>query len=142
MRVGPLLAHLRELETGFAEELRAAAQRHRDDHDVYHQCQTFAVTAGKRVQTLEPLAERYGGEAAWKSAVGNGSDDLLEDLRTLYLRAHECAITWVMASQAAKAARDEELVMVATDCQSETEMQAKWFMTRIKTGAPQALVVA
>ncbi|MDX6437950.1 MAG: hypothetical protein QOF45_533 [Gaiellaceae bacterium] len=142
MRIGPLLAHLRELEAGVAAELRAAAERHRDDHDVYHQCHTFAVTADKRVQKLEPLAERYGGKSTWKSAVGDGSDDLLEDLRSLYLRAQESAITWVMVMQAAKAARDQELLTLATECQSETEVQAKWFMTRIKTGAPQALVVA
>ena len=47
----------------------------------------------------------------------------------------------MMASQAAKAARDEELKLLATECHSETDMQSKWFLTRIKTGAPQALVV-
>ena len=141
MKVGPLLAHVRELETGLAAELRAAAERHRDDHDVYHQCHTFALTADKRVQKLDPLTARYGGQAAWKSAVGDGSDDLLEDLRTLYLRAQESAITWVMAAQAAQAARDQELLTLATDCLSEAEIQAKWFTTRIKTGAPQTLVV-
>jgi hypothetical protein len=31
--------------------------------------------------------------------------------------------------------------MLATECQSEAEMQAKWFTARIKAGAPQALVV-
>ena len=34
---------------------------------------------------------------------------LLEELRSLYLLAHEVAVTWVMAQQAAKAARDAEL---------------------------------
>jgi len=142
MKIGPLLAHLRELENGFAEELRAAAGRHRDDHDVYHQCHTFAVTSGKRVQKLEPLVSRYGGDPQWKSAVGEGGEDLLPDLRALYLRAHEVAITWVMASQAAKAARDQELLTLASECQSEVDVQAKWFTIRIKTGSPQALVVA
>lgn len=141
MKVGPLLAHLRELENGLAEELRAAADRHRDDHDVYHQCHTFAVTSGKRVQKLEPVLSRYGGEPQWESAVGEGGDELLPDLRAQYLRVHEVAITWVMASQAAKAARDQELLTLASECQSEVEVQAKWFTTRIKTGAPQALVV-
>jgi hypothetical protein len=46
-----------------------------------------------------------------------------------------------MAAQAAKAARDEALLAFATDCQAKTEIEAKWFTTRIKTGAPQALVV-
>jgi hypothetical protein len=62
-------------------------------------------------------------------------------LRALYLRAQESAINWVMAAQAAKAARDQQLLTLANECQSETELQAKWFTTRIKTGAPQALVV-
>jgi membrane-bound lytic murein transglycosylase MltF len=142
MRIGPLLAHLGQLEGGLAAELRAAAGRHRDDHDVYHQCHTFAITAEKRVEQLKPLSQRYGGQAEWATAFsGEGSTDLLEELRLLYLRVQESAITWVMASQAAKAARDQELLSLATDCQSEAEAQAKWFMTRIKTGAPQALVV-
>jgi hypothetical protein len=134
------LAHLRELEAGLAAELRAAAERQREDHDVFHQCHMFAVTADKRVEKLEPLAHRYGGQAAWTTAVGEGSDDLLEDLRSLYLRARESAATWVMAAQAAQAARDQELLTLANECHSETEMKAKWLMTRIKTGAPQALV--
>jgi len=142
MKVGPLLAHLTELEGGFARELRAAAERHRDDHDVYHQCHTFALAAEKRVERLEPVAQRYGGTAEWRGAVGAGSGELLPDLRVLYLRAQECAVTWVMAMQAAKAARDQELLAVSTTCQAETELHGKWFMTRIKTGAPQALVVA
>lgn len=141
MKIGPLLNHLKQLEAKLAVELRAAAERHADDHDVYHQCHTFAVTADKRVRKLEPLADRYGGQPAWKSSVENGGHELLEDLRALYLRAQESATTWVMAAQAAKAARDQELLSLATQCHAETEAQAKWLMTRIKTGAPQALVV-
>ena len=141
MKIGPLLAHLHGLEEALAADLRAAAERHRDDHDVYHQCHTFAVTADKRLQALGALEQRYEGKPVWSITVGAGSTDLLEDLRMLYLRSQESAITWVMAAQAAKAARDKELLSLATDCQTETELQAKWFTTRIKTGAPQALVV-
>ena len=141
MKIGPLLAHLQELEAGLGERLRAAAERHRDDHAISHQCQTFAVTAGERLRQLEPLARRYEGSAAWQSTVREGGGDLLPELRTLNLALQECSLTWTMALQAAKAARDQELFTVATDAQSETELQAKWFTTRIKTGAPQALVV-
>lgn len=141
MKIGPLLAHLHELETELAAELRAAAERHREEHDVYHQCQTFALTADKRVQRLEPLARRYEGASEWTTAIDDGSVDLLQELRTLYLRAQEVAITWTMAVQAAKALRDRDLLTLATECQSESEMQAKWFTTRIKVAAPQAIVV-
>ena len=109
MKIGQLLAHMEELEAALAADLRAAAERHRDDHDVYHQCHTFAVTADKRVAALAPLKQRYEGKAVWSTALGDGSADLLEDLRWLYLRSQEAAITWVMAAQAAKAARDKEL---------------------------------
>ena len=68
-------------------------------------------------------------------------ENVLEELRALYLRAEELAITWTMAVQAAKALRDLELLMLATQSQSEPAAEAKWFTTRIKTGAPQALVV-
>jgi histidinol-phosphate/aromatic aminotransferase/cobyric acid decarboxylase-like protein len=142
MRLGPLLAHLRELELAGTAELRAAAERHRAEHDVYHQCQAFALTADRRAQKLEPFIRRYEGQAQWAVALGNGSDDLLQALRALYLRAEEVAITWTMVGQAAKALRDQDLLAVVTACQPEPEMQAKWFATRIKTAAPQALVVA
>jgi hypothetical protein len=141
MKVGPLLAHLDQLETALAAELRAAAERHREEHDVYHQCQTFALAADKRVRRLGPLARRYDGVPVWKSSVGDGSDDLLRELRALYLRALEVAITWTMASQTAKALRDDELLTIATECQLEVEAQAKWFTTRIKVAAPQAMVL-
>ena len=55
--------------------------------------------------------------------------------------ANAVAITWAMALQAAKALRDSELLDVASSCHTEAETQANWFLTRIKTGAPQALVV-
>jgi hypothetical protein len=141
VKIGPLLAHLHELETELATELRAAAERRRGEHDVYHQCQTFALTADKRVQRLEPLARRYEGASEWTAAVGDGSDDLLQELRTLYLRAQEVATTWTMALQAAKALRDRDLLKLATECQAEPEAQAKWFTTRIKVAAPQAIVL-
>ena len=142
MKLGDLMSHMLELETGLAVQLRAAAERHPDDHDIYHQCLTFAVTADKRAARLEPFAARYVGRTQWKTVVVDGSDDLLAELRTIHLRAHEVAITWSMAEQAAKALRDADLLEVAVECRSETQMQAEWFTTRIKTAAPQALVVA
>ena len=141
MKIGPLLDHLRGLETELAAELRAAAERHRAEHDVYHQCHTFALAADKRLQRLEPLAQRFDGVSEWATALGEGSDDLLQELRTLYLRAQEVATTWTMASQAAKALRDQDLLTLATECRSESEAESKWFTTRIKVAAPQAIVL-
>ena len=138
MSIEPLLAHLHELETGLGAELRAAAERQRGEHDIYHQCQTFALAADKRAKKLRPRAD---GHPEWTTSLREGGGDPLEELRVLYLRTQEVAITWTMAAQGAKALRDSNLLELATECQSESETQAKWFTTRIKTAAPQALTV-
>lgn len=140
MKIGPLLAHLDELEMAYAETLRQWAERYSEE-DVYHQCLTFAVTADQAATRLAPLRQRYRGEAEWKTVSPGHGQMLLEELRSLYLLAHEVASTWIMALQAAKAVRDAELKQVADDRYTETETQARWFLTKIKTGAPQALVV-
>lgn len=138
MSIEPLLAHLHVLETRLGAELRATAERQRGEHDVYHQCQNFALAADKRARKLQGITD---GQTEWTTSLREGGGDLLEELRTLYLRTQEVAITWTMAAQGAKALRDSDLLELATDCQSESETQAKWFTTRIKTGAPQSLTV-
>jgi len=142
MKIGPLLAHLDQLEAAYAEALRESAGRFAQEHDVFHQCLTFATAADRAVERLGPLRERYAGKADWQVAPARGGEVLLEELRRLYLLAHEVAVTWTMAEQAAKAARDAELKQVAGELHTEADTQAKWFLTRIKVGAPQALVVA
>ena len=161
MKIGSLLARLHELETDLADELRALGERHAADHDVFHQCHTFALQCERHAAALQPMAARYGEEVddegpgfwsgilesarrAASTSVGRVPESgllLLRDLRTLFLQAEECSITWVMAGQAAQAARDQELLEVVRTCHLETEIQVKWFVTRIKVASPQALVV-
>jgi hypothetical protein len=161
MKIGSLLARLHELETDLADELRALGERHAADHDVFHQCHTFALQCERHSAALQPVAARYGEEVddegpgfwsgilesarrAASTSVGRVPESgllLLRDLRKLFLQAEECSITWVMAGQAAQAARDQELLDVVRVCHQETEIQVKWFVTRIKVGSPQALVV-
>jgi hypothetical protein len=141
VRIGPLLAHLEELEAAYAEALRNAAGQFADEQDVHHQCLTFAVSADRAVTRIGPLRDRYGGAAEWTVVPAVHGRALLEELRGLYLVAHGVAVTWAMALQAGRAARDAELVEVASDAHTEADTQARWFLTRIKVGAPQALVV-
>jgi hypothetical protein len=160
MKIGPALARLHEIETDLADVYRRLGERHPSDHDVYHQCHTFAKQCEQHALMLEPVAERYGtdvgdeGPELWSGVLervrraagaplGTRSESgllLLRDLRELFLRAEECSITWVMVAQAAKAARDQQLLEIATECHTETEIQVKWFTTRIKVAAPQVLV--
>lgn len=161
MKVGALLERLHELETELAEDYRALGERHAADHDVYHQCHAFAKQAERHAAELAPHAERYGktveddpGPDVWSGLLERarrlGSDALgrrpetglllLRDLRTLFLAAEEVSITWVIAGQAAQAARDSDLLGAVGECHSEVELQVKWLTTRIKVASPQAVV--
>jgi hypothetical protein len=161
MKLGPLLARLHELEVELADDYRALGERHAAEHDVYHQCHTFALQCERHARSLEPHAGRYGeevdgdaGSDLWSGLLERarhkssellgrapqGGLLLLRDLRALFLAAEETSITWVMAGQAAQAARDPELLATVTECHTETELQVKWLTTRIKVAAPQALV--
>jgi hypothetical protein len=51
-------------------------------------------------------------------------------------------MAWMVVGQAAKGARDQELVRTAEACDKELESQQQWLMTRMKAAAPQALLVA
>ena len=50
-------------------------------------------------------------------------------------------IGWTRVGQAAKGARDDDLTTVVDRCEGETAIQLKWLRTRMKTAAPQVLVV-
>ena len=162
MRLGMALKELHEAETALAEELRKVGERHAAEHDVYHACATLTKQCQAQADKLRLLAERYGeqlpeadpsepGEGLLAGLRRKGSELtgrqppagilLLRDLRRLYLMAQECEIDWVMVGQGAKAARDKELLEVATGGQEETSVQVKWLTTRIKEAAPQTLTV-
>jgi hypothetical protein len=56
--------------------------------------------------------------------------------------ACECDIVWTVVGQAARGARDDDLLQVVEACEAETKMQRTWVQSRMKVAAPQALVVA
>jgi hypothetical protein len=141
VKLANLLEHLLTLERSLATALRTAGERHRLDHDVYYQCHAFARSADARAARLEPLARPNEGRDEWDSPVIEGSDDLLEELRALALALRGVALTWTMAEQAAKALRDPELLACASESVSDATSEADWFLTRIKTAAPQALTI-
>jgi hypothetical protein len=51
-------------------------------------------------------------------------------------------MAWMLVGQAAKGARDQELIRAVSECAEQTQLQQKWLATRLKTAAPQALLVA
>ena len=111
MKIGPLLAHLRRARgrarCRVARGGRAPPRRPRRLPPVPHLRARRRRARRRDSSRSRPLRRR---SPSGRPRSGTGSDDLLEDLRTLYLRAQEAAITWMMAVQAAKALRDQELL--------------------------------
>jgi hypothetical protein len=149
------LAHylglLHRSQLRLADAFRQVADAHSDEPDVRLLCRRQAEICDQHAARLEPFAHRYAEEAPdepdrlhselFREPRGGGLG-LLRDLHDLYLMAAECDIAWTLVGQAARGARDRDLVAVVERCESETATQLKWLRTRMKQAAPQALVVA
>jgi hypothetical protein len=147
-------------ELALTKQLRELAERHAADHDVYHLGHRLAGQSADRARRLQPFAERYDarmtdvseaetpglldalrhGTANLLGRTEAGGPLLLRDLVDGYLGAQRVEIRWTILQQAAKAARDGELLDVVTSCHQEAETTAAWLRTRIKEGAAQVLV--
>ena len=65
---------------------------------------------------------------------------MVRDLRDVYLRAASVLTDWEMVGQAAQAIAADDLLELATRCQSETKRQMAWANAKIKEISTQALV--
>ncbi len=149
-----LSSYLGLLETGcttLAHSYRQVAEGHLAEADVHRICHQFAVQCDRHEEQLKPFTARYGshpsGEPERLHADGLSSTrsaglGLLRDLHDLYLLASYLDMAWMVVGQAAKGARDQELIRTVAQCEEETESQRQWLMTRLKAAAPQTLLVA
>lgn len=149
-----LSSYLGLLEAGcatLAKSYRQVADGHADEADVRQICLQFAGQCDQQEQLLKPFTARYGshpeGEPERLHADGlsetrTGGLGLLRDLHDLYLLAAYLDLAWTLVGQAAKGARDQELIDTVGQCAEQTAGQQKWLTTRLKSAAPQALLVA
>jgi hypothetical protein len=149
-----LSSYLGLLETGcatLAHSYRQVAEGHQAEADVHRICQQFAVQCDRHEEQLKPFIARYGSHPSGEperlhadglSSTRSGGLGLLRDLHDLYLLASYLEMAWMVVGQAAKGARDHELIGTAMRCDEETESQRQWLITRLKAAAPQTLLVA
>jgi hypothetical protein len=149
-----LSSYLGLLETGcatLAQSYRQVAEGHADEADVRQICEQFASQCDHQEEQLQPFTVRYGSHPSGEperlhadglSETRSGGLGLLRDLHDLYLLVSYLDMAWMLVGQAAKGARDEELIHAVEHCANETEAQQKWLTTRLKAAAPQALLVA
>ncbi|MUK03071.1 hypothetical protein GM708_14755 [Vibrio cholerae] len=152
MKLPVYLGLLHRSEGTLAESFRQVADGHGHEPDVHFICQSLAAQCDEHQNALAPIIERYGEvedddeperlHAQGLSETRSGPVGLLRDLQDLYLLASLVDITWTMIKQAAQGLRDEELLSIVTDCDTQTSTQLRWLQTRMKQAAPQALIVA
>ena len=141
-------------EKALADSFRVVAQAQASHPDIYFTCQTLATMSDDHRSRLKPATGRYGerSEGAGTeperlhaeaiTAARNGPVGLLRDLQDLHLLANLVLTSWTVIQQAAQGLRDDELVEVASGSSGETSRQLAWLMTRMKSVAPQALIVS
>ena len=151
MHLGHYLRLLHRSQADLADAFREVGHAHREEPDVFHECQTLGAQCDHHADRLAPILDRYQEDpedapdhlhSDLFSGTRSGPLGLLRDLQDLYLMASECDIAWTLVGQGAQGARDEELLSVVHGCEGETEVQIRWLSTRMKQAAPQALVVA
>lgn len=159
MKLDQAIELVQDAEAKLADELSTLGERHAAESDVYHVAHGLAARAQTQLDALLPHARRYAAAERndvestppalervrrFTSEVLSGRPEpgmlLLRDLREAYLSAHHAEIAWVMLRQAAKAARDPELVATADGALEEAERRWKWLRTKIKDATPQILV--
>ncbi|MFG3280979.1 hypothetical protein [Streptomyces sp. NPDC048111] len=146
-------------ERHLAQELLAAAERHRTEHEVHHVATDLARWSTEHVERIADISRHYGlnvseapsaSHAGFVSAlrervaetVGRRPEPgllLLRDLRELHLAAAENSLHWEMLAQTARAAREQRLLALASSCHPQNLRQMRWTNTMIKNVCPQVL---
>jgi hypothetical protein len=151
MHLATYLDLLQRGSTSLAESLRLVADGHAEEADVHHTAHQLTTRILGHGERLQPVVERYGEHAGGPPArlhagpldeVRSGGVGLIRDLLDLYLMATYLEQAWTVVGQAAKGARDRELVALADICSAEVDTVLTWLETRMKAAAPQALLVA
>jgi hypothetical protein len=139
-------------EGTLAQSMRAVADGHARQADVFHTCHTLAAWSEQHRAALAPVVERYGEQegldeperlrADALTMTREGEIGLLRDLQDLHLLATLVQSTWTVIAQGAQGLRDRQLLEIANASNAETARQRTWLSTRMKQAAPQALIVA
>jgi hypothetical protein len=139
-------------EGTLAQSMRAVADGHARQADVFHTCHTLAAWSEQHRAALAPVVERYGEQegldeperlrADALTITREGEIGLLRDLQDLHLLATLVESTWTVVIQGAQGLRDHELLDIAQASNADTGRQLAWLTTRIKVAAAQALIVS
>ena len=151
MHIGKYIDLVHRTEKDLVDAFKLVAKAHGNEVDVEQTCPLLSTWSEQLADELEPVAKRYKKESDKEpdrltktllKKTRKGSMALLRDLHDLYLIVSEVLICCTILKQGGTALADEELVAVCEEIERQTTRQSSWLMTRIKSAAPQTLIVA
>jgi hypothetical protein len=151
MHIGKYIDLVHRTEKDLVEAFKLVSKAHSDEVDVEQTCSLLSSWSDKLAEELEPVAKRYKKESDKEpdrltktllKKARKGSMALLRDLHDLYLVVSEVLVCCTILKQGGIALADEELVTVCEETERQSQRQLSWLMTRMKSAAPQTLVVA
>lgn len=151
MHIGKYIALVHRTEEDLVGAFKLVAEAHGDEVDVYQTCMLLSSWSEALAAELEPFASRYGEEGddepdrltqTLLKKTRKGSMALLRDLHDLYLIVSEVEVCCTILKQGATGLRDEALMSACELVTLQTKRQRSWLTTRMKSAAPQTLIVA
>ncbi len=151
MHIGKYIDLVHRTEEDLVEAFKLVAHAHGAEVDVEQTCNLLASWSAALCKEIEPVAERYKKEndkepdrltKTLLKKTRKGGMALLRDLHDLYLIVNEVLICCTILKQGGSGLADDELVAVCEETERQSNRQSSWLKTRMKSAAPQSLIVA
>lgn len=150
MHIGRYIDLVHRSEEDLAKAFRKVAKAHGDEVDVYQTCTLLAGWSDTLAKDMKRFVAKYKDERDKEpdrltqtllKDTRKGGMALLRDLHDLYLVASEVNVCTVVLQMGAMGMRDEELMAMCEEVERQTKRQLSWLLTRMKSAAPQTLIV-
>jgi len=151
MQVGKYIDIVHRTELDLVKAFKQVAKAHGDEVDVYQTCTMLSSWSQRLANEVEKFTSVYEKEKdnepdrltqTLLKKTRKGAMALLRDLHDLYLIVSEVQICCTILKQAATGLHDKALMSTCEEIERQSKRQLSWLMTRVKSAAPQTLIVA
>jgi hypothetical protein len=158
MKLKLAIRELHRSERKLAHHLNVVAARHHSDQDINHLAHDMAGWSQQHLVELAKHGRHYGLRLRTEPHTGAVTGTvqsrlsamlrhrpepalvLLADLRRIHRVAAGVSLDWELLAQGAQAAKDSELLSMASRCHPETLRQMRWANAMLKELSPQVLM--